>query len=392
MSVASLLPVQSQPRGLAPEGGTLRVVHIVQTLKSGGAETLVRTLCPRLPEHGVEVTIVSIYDDNLEPLERATLGVPVIGIKRAGRTDLGFFGALVRVLRELRADIAHCHLHSGKYAGRAAAIRAGIPVIVFTEHGDDRNDPLRFAINRVLHAKTARFITFTQAQREQLARDEGVPESRIVVIPNGVNAPSIRRQRDELRAALQIPADAFALYVPARMTAQKNQSLALRALALAAREGNCDWMLLLAGKGPDESALRAEARRLGIAERVRFLGFRSDAAELCAAMDLFLMPSRWERMPLALGEAMLVGLPVVTTPWAGISDFVVDGHTAFVARANGAEEFAAAIRHAQSDATLRRNVAERAQALARRRFDVDSTVRTHVELYRSLAAAERKRP
>lgn len=384
---SELVQAPADPLG----GPPLRVVHIVQTLKSGGAETLVRTLCPRLPEHGIDVSIVSIYDDNLEPLERATLGIPIVGIKRAGRTDFGFFGALVRVLRELRPDIAHCHLHSGKYAGRAAAIRAGVPVIVFTEHGDDLNDPLRFAINRYLHAKTARFITFTQSQRQKLARAEGVPESRIVVIPNGVAAPVSRSSRAELRAALDIPPEAFALYLPARMTAQKNQSLALRALAMLRDTGLPDCLLVLAGKGPDEAALRAEAVRLGILSQVRFLGFRSDAAELSPAMDLFLMPSRWEKMPLALGEAMLAGLPVATTPWAGSADFVRDGETAFVAVASGAEAFADAIRRAQSDPALRAAIVERARSFALRRFDVDSTVRTHVDLYRSLVPAESRR-
>ena len=159
----------------ATSDAPLRVVHVVQHLKSGGAETLVRGLAAGLASSGVAVTVVSIYPDALEPAERAALGFPVVTIGRRGRGDVGFFPRLVQTLRELSPDIVHAHLHAGKYAGRLAALAAGAPAIVFTEHGDEASGALRGAVNRVLHPRTTRFITFNEAQRRRFGASQGVP-------------------------------------------------------------------------------------------------------------------------------------------------------------------------------------------------------------------------
>ncbi len=378
-----------------PSDAPLRVVHVVQHLKSGGAETLVRGLSAGLARAGVAITVVSIYPDALEPAEREALGFPVVTIGRRGRRDVGFFPRLVKTLRELSPDIVHAHLHAGKYAGRIAALAAGSRAIVFTEHGDEASGALRGVVNRVLHPRTTRFITFNEAQRRRFGAAEGVPLERIAVIPNGVAAPAAG-DRATLRAALDIAPETFAAYLPARMTAQKNQALAIRAFARVWR-GEKRRHLYLAGTGPLESELRRLVQVLQIADRVHFLGFRDDAAALCRAMDLFLMPSIWERMPLALGEAMRAGLPVVTTRWDGVEDFVVDGETGFVATADGAasdiEAFSRALVRATDD-VARRRIAERARIFADDRFDLAASVDRHIALYEEIVAqtAQAKRP
>ncbi len=360
----------------------LRVVHVVQHLKGGGAETLVRGLCAGLARQGIAVTVVSIYPDGLEESERAALGFPVVSVERCSRTDVGFFPRLVTTLRKLAPDVVHAHLHAGKYAGRLAALTARSPALVFTEHGDEAGGALRQAVNRVLHPRTTRFITFSDTQRLRFSAAEHVPLEQIAVIPNGVDAPPAG-DRGALRAALGIAPEVFAVYLPARMTAQKNQALALRAFARAWR-GDAWRKLYFAGAGPLEGDLQRLADTLELAGRVHFLGFRNDAATLCRAMDLFLMTSLWERMPLALGEAMRAGLPVVTTPWTGYEDFVRDGETGFVAEGDDVDSFAPALVRAQDD-VARRRVAERARVFADERFDLGVSVRRHIALYRSLA-------
>jgi glycosyltransferase involved in cell wall biosynthesis len=335
----------------------LRVVHVVQHLKSGGAETLLRGLCAGLASSGVDVTVVSIYPDALEPAEREALGFPVVTIGRGSRRDLSFFPRLVKTLKELSPDVVHAHLHAGKYAGRIAALAAGSRTIVFTEHGDEASGALRGAVNRILNPRTTRFVTFNETQRRRFSTDERVPLERIAVIPNGVAAPPAA-DRAALRSMLGIAPDTFAAYLPARMTAQKNQALAIRAFARLWRD-DLRRELYLAGTGPLERDLHQLVDVLQVAGRVHFLGFRDDAALLCRAMDLFMMPSLWERMPLALGEAMLAGLPVVTTRWAGVDDFVVDGETGFVAIADrkhsDVDAFASALERATDDVARRRD-------------------------------------
>jgi glycosyltransferase involved in cell wall biosynthesis len=361
----------------------VRVLHVVQVLRSGGAEVAVRALAGGVRRAGVDVGIVSIYPDGLDDATRGALGVPVFGAHRRGKFDVGFFGRLTGILRAQRPDVVHAHLHAGKYAGRLAAVLSGVPQIVFTEHGDPLHGPVNALANRFLHPRTARFIVFTPEQRERFSHREGVPLERITVIANGVAAPA--GDRAAMRAALGFGAETFALYLPARFSAEKNQTLALRAFARTQRPGEAR-LLVFAGAGAGEADVRREAAALGVASSVRFLGFRPDAATLCVAMDAFVMPSLWEHMPLALGEAMRAGLPVVTTPWTGVEALVSDGVSGFVASDFSVEGFGAALERLRDDA-LRRGVAERGRAYADVRFDPERTVREHVALYRELTGA-----
>ena len=365
-----------------PFGRRPHVVQLVATLREGGAEALIRSLVPRLLIHGVDVTVVSVYPSRCDAHDREALGAPVIEIGRAGRRDVRFFPRLVATLRDLQPDIVHTHLHTGKFAGRAAAIMAGIPSIVFTEHGDEAGGLGRQAINAVLHPRTQRFVVFTNAQRTDFARTEHVPAERITVIPNGIAPAPTHGDREALRAHLALGPDAFAIFIPARLAHQKNQSLALRALATPGADPH--WTLVLAGDGPDRDALMREAQALGIGSRVRFLGYRSDVRMLNAAMDAFAMPSRWERMPLALGEAMIDGLAVVSAPWVGVHEFIDDGISGFIAADESAQAFAEAL-HRCTDDTLGRNRAlVAARTFAGKRFDLDTSARAHVALYTSL--------
>ena len=361
----------------------MRVVQLIPNLVGGGAETVVRTLAQGLAAAGVDLTIVSVYPTGLDDAELQHLGVPVVDLGRRGRGDGGYFRRLVRTLRELRPDIVHAHLHTGQYGGRAAALLARVPAIVFTVHGEEPGGPVRWLADRVLHARTARFVVFTEAQRRDFAAEEGIAPERIAVIPNGV-APAPAASRDELRAELRLAPDAFALYNAGRLAPQKNQHVAIEALALAHASGASRMRLLLAGEGPLAAGLRALADARGLHEHVDFLGYRHDAAALAAAMDLFVFPSLWERMPLALGEAMMAGLAPVITPWDGYDDFVRDGDTGFVATGFDGATLADAILRAYNDDAARAAVAQRAQASARAQFDVGTMVRAHVALYDSL--------
>lgn len=362
----------------------LHVVHVVQTVNRGGAEAVVRLLSRRSVARGLRVTIVSIYDPELTAADRTALGVPVREVGRRGRLDLGAFGRLVALLRELRPDVVHAHVHAGKYLGRAAAIRARVPAIVFTEHGDDRSDPVRRAVNRVLDARTDRFIVFTAAHREPFLA-AGVPPERISVIPNGVPHDAAPEDRVAARAELGLAPEDLAVLVPARLTdAEKGQSLVMEAVA-ALRPRMPRMRVFFAGDGPDRAALEATARRLDLGDAVRFLGFRTDVSRLLRAADVYAIASVAERMPLALGEAMLAGVPVASTPWRGVGDFLRDDVTAAIAADFSPGAFAAAIERTQDDGRPARIAA--ARAFATDLFDLERCVDRHVALYEELCPA-----
>jgi glycosyltransferase involved in cell wall biosynthesis len=367
------------------------VVQVVPTLRDGGAEALIRNLVPLLAaEPDLAVHVVSVYDARLDDDERRLLSAPLHVIGRRGRADLSFAPRLVSTLRRLRPDVVHGHIHSGKFAGRMAALAAGVPNIVFTEHGDEARGIVHGSVNRALNLVTARFVVFTDAERLRYGREQGIALERIAVIGNGIPEPPASDVA-ATRAELGLGPNEVAVAIPARLEKQKNQQLALRALAALRATGRGDVRLFIIGAGSDADALAALRAELRLTSAVTFLGYRRDAQRITAACDLMALPSLWEKMPLVLGEAMLAGVPVVSAPWTGVDVFIEDGITGFLAADWSVDAFRAAMARPAGDAVARRAVASRAREAAALRFDLRRSVRLHADLYRELASHSRRR-
>lgn len=367
------------------------VVHVVGTLRDGGAETLLRGLLPRLATSSeLDVHVISVYDPRLDEDERVALGATLHVIGRRGRSDLRFAPRLLATLRSLRPDVVHGHIHTGKYAGRIGAIAAGVPAIVFTEHGDEAGGALRWLVKRVLNARTDRFIVFTDAERERYAAAEGISPAKIAVIANGITIPPLP-DRQSIRERLGIQPGTLAIVSAARLVTQKNQSLAIRALAQLRMSGHHNLRLFVIGDGPDAGALHQLVDELSLRSIVSFLGYRKDALEIVASSDIMVLPSLWEKMPLVLGEAMLANVPVVSSPWTGVKAFIEDGVTGYLSPDWSVDGFSSALLRAIEAPADRANVAIRASRFAATQFDLTTTVERHIELYRTLASP-RSRP
>jgi glycosyltransferase involved in cell wall biosynthesis len=367
----------------------MHVVHVVPTLSGGGAETLVRSIVPRLAAAGVKLSVVSIYAPELDPAERAQLDAPLYEIGRSGAADAprAFFKT-VRLLRELRADIVHGHVHTGKYFGRAAAFAAGVPHVLYTEHHPRPEHTLAQRLaDGALRAGTDAVIAFHERQRREIAQRDGIALERIAIVPNGIeHGPAADpTERALVRGKLGIGEDAFVVLFAGRLAEQKFPELALDAFAAMPPGKTGNDILLLAGDGPLAMEVETQSAKLG--PRVRRLGYRRDMRDLYAAADAFLMTSRYEAMPLAPIEAMSQSVPVVTTPWDGAREIVRDGVGGYVTAKFDADELGVALALLRDLPACRRALAARAADLARSAYDIGRTAERHYDLYASLLSA-----
>jgi glycosyltransferase involved in cell wall biosynthesis len=362
----------------------MRVLHVIADLGTYGAERLLALLLNNLRDPELELAVMTVYSS---PSAAAALSVPVLDVARRGRYDLAFFPRMVRAMRRWKPDIVHTHMHNGKYWGRFAALAAGVPAIVHTEHNSEFGAPGPFRLaNRVLVPRTDAVVAFSGTHRATLAADEGIPLERIVVIPNGIElAPLPAGARERARAALGVRDDQRLLMHVGRLSPVKNQRLAIEALALLPPYAR----LVFVGEGTDRPALEAAARELGVAERTTLLGFRDDAATLVAGADVALVTSRNEAMPLAVIEAMIAGAPLVSTPWHGAREMLGDGAYGLVAAGYAPAQVADAVRAVLEAPDAARERAVRASAFARAEYDIAATARRHAALYRELSPGTR---
>jgi glycosyltransferase involved in cell wall biosynthesis len=373
----------------------VKALFLCQSLNVGGAEELILGASRALPEVGVEAEVVALTRRGPIADEIEAAGVPLhLVAGQPGPRDPAAFVRLVRLLRREQPDVVHTFLIVAGIYGRLAAFAAGVPLVLAAEQNVYTRKPRRHALmERALALRTYRVVACCDVVGRYYRQQVGVPASKVEVIYNAVRfgRPPQPTDRETARFALRLPPETLVLGTLGRLTEQKGQRTLLQAVATLAGDLP-DLVLFLAGTGPLRDALEAEATRLGIADRVRFLGVRRDRATLYAAMDIFVLPSRWEGLSLALVEAMGAGSAVVATDVGGNPEVVRDGRTGLLVPPADAGALAAAIGKLAGDPALRWSLGTAAAADARDRFSIDQHVAQLAALYRRGLGERVRRP
>lgn len=295
--------------------------------------------------------------------------------------------ALRSLLRERGIGLVHAHLPMAGIVARLAARGTGVPV-VYTEHNlQERYHPLMWLANRLTFGMNAQAIAVSEDVARSL-RSHGLDrKAPVEVMPNRVPVAAIREEGSrgrEVRRELGIPDDAVVVGTVAVFRVQKRL---LDWLAVAGRvcAQSEKVRFLLAGDGPEMGTVRTEVARLGLEGRVLLPGFRPDGRAVIGALDVFLMTSEFEGLPIALLEAMALGKPVVATSVGGVPEAVTNGKEGFLFLVGEVEAIASKVLHLIRDAELRTRMGAIAAETALTRFDLEANIRRIEEIYEDLA-------
>lgn len=348
----------------------LRILHLFVSLPVGGAENLLLSNLKLLDPTRYESVVCTLGEKGELAAQVVALGVPLMELHLMRRG--GGKGELIRVLAELmhreRIDLVHSHLYHANQLGRRAARRAGVPCVVSIHNTYTHPKWHRRLINWWLARRhTGAIIAGSEEIRRDILRYDRVPAGLIEIIPNSVDLSRSESalRREEARARLGLAATAYVLGTIGRLEEQKGHRFLLDALHRLRADG-LDAVLLLVGSGREEAALRDQAARLGLGECVRFLGTRGDLGDLFRAMDLFVMPSLWEGLSLAMLSAMAAGLPVLATDVGGVAQVLGRDERGFVLPPGDAALLAERIAwcHAHPEASARAGAAGAAHVRA----------------------------
>jgi glycosyltransferase involved in cell wall biosynthesis len=332
----------------------MRIITVLRSLKSGGAERHALQLMRGMRERGHEALYAGPMAGWLGQQLQAD-GFDGIDLQMHGLIDLPSIWRLARYARDVKANLIHGHLTRGAYYAHYAARLAGLPNVA-TAHSDNAGKHF---------GRAERIIAVSQAVADFLQRC-GYDPQRIRMVHHGIADIAGRLPadvREVTRRSLGLSASEPCLLMAARIVPAKGHDTALRALATLKQR---DWTLLLAGDhhgdlGPQMQAL---ARELGIADRVRFLGLREDVPALLAASDLLLAPSRREALSLTLLEASACSLPIIASRVGGIGEVVQDGVSGLLVPPDEPAALAAALSSLLDDQSRRQAMG----ACARQRF------------------------
>jgi glycosyltransferase involved in cell wall biosynthesis len=359
------------------------VVQLLATGDLGGAQGSVTDLMLRLDPIRFAVEAVSLTDGPAVDRMRE-LGLPAIVLDEAD--DQALVRRLAVHLRDRDGDLLHAHMFRAELLGARAARMAGTKAIVATVHSSRvRSEPEVSAL-AAENAFFDRLIAPSGAIAAKVHR-EGRGAVPITVVPNGVDLDRFGAHRssdgrNELRATLGIPADAFLIGVVARLEPEKGHRYLLAAWPEIA-EALPDAWLVLVGDGSLGSVLRAQASSLPAPtdQHVRFAGGRTDVVAMTQALDLAVLPSLREAQGIALLEAMAARVPVVASRVGGIPETIRDEVDGLLVPPADHDALAAAVIRLSRDLVMRRDLSAAGRRRVEDRFNVIESVRRIEAIY-----------
>ena len=317
--------------------------------------------------------------------------------------DARAFVQLVRLMRREGYDVVHTYNATPGLLGRLAARVTGVPIILHHQAGwtVGEDSPL---LERVLFTSLeylgalagTRSICVSRAEALEGRRLHTAPSSRLVTICNGIDPRPFlsldgRAARESSLSRLGIAGDALVIGSSSRLAPDKDIESLVRSLDhLSQLLADAATVLLIAGQGPERARLEALASSLGVADRVRFLGFQSDIRGFLSALDVFVIPTLREGLSISLLEAMAAAKPIVASAIPHNREVIEDGVTGLVVPTSNPLAIARAIARFATTPELARVCAQAARQRVLDQYTLERTLEETWALYRDPVPGSRR--
>lgn len=362
----------------------LRILVISTGLKLGGAEQQIAALARVFDELGHSVAILSLTEGQEIDLPPG-ITVNELGMRKTPVSMLAALRKARKFVRRWQPDVIHAHMVHGNLFARGLARAGGMPPVICSAHSAREGGTLRALAYRLTDRWCALTTHVSEAGRQSMVESGAAPAGRVIVIPNGIDTNRFRPDdalRERSRRNLGLGSEDVLVLNVGRLVPEKDQCMlidAFREVALRRPQAR----LMIAGDGPLRPALAARIAQYGLEPVVTLAGARNDVPDLLRAADVFVLSSRIEGMPLAVGEALASGLPVVATAAAGVAELA--GSAAVITPVGDAAALARALTAAigQLPGTQAERDQRREQIVSR--FDLSAVARQWLAQYQQLS-------
>jgi glycosyltransferase involved in cell wall biosynthesis len=376
----------------------VRLLHITGASRFGGVASIILGLGRVAQAEGWQFDVLTTDPVFQQAVHRHGFGLVNLDVVRREIRPLWDLQGLVRLSKFLQKepyDIVHTHTSKGGFVGRLAARLAGVPVIVHTAHGfafhEGSSASARFvysALERMASRWCDRIVSVSEFHRNWAIELGVASPCKIVAIPNGV-AEAARNQNVEvaaLRSQLGVRPGDLAILSITRLAPTKGLEYLIQAVAMLPIVGE-RMKVIIAGDGPARERLERQAKRLGVTDHLRFLGFRQDVGDLLAACDLVVLPSQREGLSISLLEAMAAGKPIIATTLGSQQEVASHGEMAWLVRPGDPASLKEAILRLSGDRPLMARLGANARAVYESFYTEDRMLQSYKQLYFDLLAA-----
>jgi len=360
----------------------IRVLHLIDNLDLGGAQTVLFGMLECFDRSRFEIVLAAMHAHRGSIFfERAqALGVRVVPLSPR-RWLPWYLARLPWLLIRGRFDVVHCHLYVSNWLCKPLAKLFRVPVVVSHDHCYDRfrfDRPFFAAIDAFANRFADRILVIANSIRDELIKVERVSTEKIVLVPNGLSNLPLVRRRGNVRKTVG---------GAGRLVGWKRFDRFLR-IAKHLLELDSEYRFILAGSGPDEPALRIFANELGVSANLLWLGATSQLDDFFDSINVFLLTSDFEDLPMVLLEAMNHGIPSAAVA-VNESRVRIAGEILALDPKEPESEWASAIHKLMSSPERCRELGNRGHELMRKEYMAVDRVRRIEQIYLELLVQTR---
>jgi sugar transferase (PEP-CTERM/EpsH1 system associated) len=369
----------------------MHILQVVHSLHIGGTERVVCDLVRVFNDTDFRTSVCCLDALGEFGEDLRNEGIDVHVLDRKPGLDFALSSCLRDLYSREKIDLIHAHQYTPYFYAAAAAFRAGLLPVIFTEHGRHWPDRLRIRramVNQMLRLTTTAYTAVSGFSRESLIRFEKMPGESIRVIYNGIDPDSIRNDADDrrnVRSELGIKDDDPLALSIGRLDPIKDFATLIRAFARIATQLP-GARLCIAGDGDEayKQQLLQLVQDLKLGENVRLLGMRRDISALLAACDLYTLTSITEATSMTILEAMAARKPVVATETGGNPELVVHGQTGVLVPVGDVVSISDAILFLLNDPARRERMGAAGRTRVEELFSKEQCFDRYRDLYRSI--------
>ena len=374
----------------------IKVCHLISScITHHGPSNVLTPIVSLLDKSQYKFSIISLYAppfDRNPSLIFRKVGADFFVLKMGSFLDLLILFKLVKLLREIKPDILHCHLVRANIYGRIAAYLVGIPIVINTHHGIEN-----YMIGSGIADRVVRYfeyfsdklvsyhIAVSDIVRITAIKKLRISTGKIFSIHNGVDIilyNSMRNDREILRANLGLNINSIVIGSVGILNKTKNHKL-LILVANAIIKIHPSVQFIIFGEGEERVELENMVIKLGLTESVFFPGFTPNIPHVLQVLDIFALTSRSEGFGLAVAEAMASGLPCVAFDVGALSELIIDGKSGFLVQDDDLVSFANVLSQLINSSSLRSRLGLAARDRANEYFSINFMIKRYDQFYKN---------
>jgi glycosyltransferase involved in cell wall biosynthesis len=358
----------------------IKVLEVIDSLGSGGAESLLKNFVLEAKENNIfNMEIATLYSNAIFKDEIKNAGIPVWDFNLRYKYDLRGIIKLITVIKKGKYDIVHVHLFPANvFAALSSFFLSKDIVWIFSEH-NVYNRRRSFKIFKILdsftYSRYSKIICVSKQVESTLFGWMSSIKGKTKVIPNAVFVSELLNPNH-----LKI----YDILFVGRLSQAKGIDILLKAVKILKNKYSKYLKIAIVGDGPLKENLNNLAVELGVNGEVKFLGVRKDIEELMVSSKIFIIPSRWEGLPMVVLEAMSRGMSIIATTVGGIPEVIKNGKEGILISPEDPETLAQAINNLLENEELQEKLSQAAYEKVREKYSIEAYSTNMLDFYGSL--------